>query len=46
MLDSIKKMMLVQIAHQEKIKHDLFKIEDLSISIVIGNTRAGVTTIY
>jgi multiple sugar transport system substrate-binding protein len=45
MLDSIKKMMLVQIAHPAKMKHDLFKLEDLSISIVVGNTRAGVSII-
>jgi hypothetical protein len=29
-------MMLVQIAHPGKIRHDLFKLEDLSISIVMG----------
>jgi hypothetical protein len=35
-LDSIKKMMLVQIAHPGKMKHDLFKLEDLSISPSLG----------
>jgi hypothetical protein len=39
-------MMLVQIAQQGKMKHDLFKIEDLYEYIVIGNTRTGVSTIY
>jgi hypothetical protein len=28
--------MLIQIVHPAKIKHDVFKLEDLSISIVMG----------
>ncbi len=35
-LESKKKMMLVQIAHPGKIEHDLFKLEVLSIPIVMG----------
>jgi hypothetical protein len=50
-LASMKKkmmMMLFRILHapSKKMKHDVFKREDIPLSIVVENTRTGVSTIY